>query len=151
MARMHSGKRGQSGSKRPLNAETPSWVRYKAKELELIIVKLAKEGHNATQIGLILRDTYGVPCAKTILGKSILKVLKDKELAGNLPEDLRAVILKRIALQKHLEENNHDMTAKRGLQLTDSKIRRLVKYYKKNNVLPQNWKYDADSLKLAVQ
>jgi small subunit ribosomal protein S15 len=151
MSRMHSRKKGQSGSKKPSNPQTPSWVRYKAKELELIITKLAKEGMSATQIGLTLRDTYGVPSAKEILKKSISELLKEKKLAPSLPEDLRAVIVKSIDLRKHLEENRHDETAKRGLMLTDSKIKRLVKYYKKTKVLPQDWKYDAESLRLAVQ
>lgn len=151
MARMHSRKKGKASSKRPLGKETPSWVRYKAKELELIIVKLFKEGLNATQIGITLRDTYGVPSARQILKKSITQLLKEKNLAPALPEDLRAVILKSIALRKHLEENHLDETAKRGLILTDSKIKRLVKYYKKTKVLPKDWKYDAESLRLVVQ
>ncbi len=148
---MHSRKQGKSGSKRPLNVETPKWVRYKAKELEMIIVKLAKENHNSTEIGLILRDTYGVPNASKILGTKITKFLATKELAPSLPEDLRAIIMRSLALIKHLEENNHDKTAKRGLELANSKIRRLVKFYKNNKVLPQNWKYDSASLRMAVQ
>ncbi|MFP4401508.1 MAG: 30S ribosomal protein S15 [Candidatus Woesearchaeota archaeon] len=151
MARMHSGKKGQSGSKRPLESPMPSWVRYKSKELEMIIVKLAKEGHSPTEIGLILRDQYGVPSVKPILNKSIGAVLKEKKLLPEIPEDLKSIIRKSIDLRKHLEENNHDQTARRGLLLTDSKIKRLVKYYKKTGILPQDWKYDAESLKLAVQ
>ena len=151
MARMHSRVKGKSGSKRPLEVKTPSWVRYKAKELEMIITKLAKESHSPTQIGLILRDTYGVPCVKQIMGKSILKILIEKKLSPTLPEDLTAVVKKSIILRKHLEENNHDQTARRGIMLTESKIKRLVKYYKAKKVLPQDWKYDAKSLRLAVE
>ena len=55
-----------------------------------------------------------------------------------------------VGVKKHLEENKHDMPAKRGLQLTESKIRRLIKYYKKIKKLPIDWKYDENSIKLFV-
>ena len=44
MARMYSRKRGKHGSKKPAKKTVPSWTRYKPKEIELIIVKHAKEG-----------------------------------------------------------------------------------------------------------
>ena len=45
MARMHSRKKGKSGSRRPIKKTPQTWVRYKSKEAELLIVKLAKEGN----------------------------------------------------------------------------------------------------------
>ena len=44
----------------------------------------------------------------------------------------------------------NEETAKRGLHLTESKIRRLVKYYKKTNKLPAAWKYDREQAKLLI-
>ena len=52
MARMHSRKKGQSGSKKPLKKEKPTWIRYKPAEIELLIVKLAKEGKTSSEIGI---------------------------------------------------------------------------------------------------
>ena len=54
-------------------------------------------------------------------------------------------------IRKHLEANKKDMPAKRGLQLTDSKIRRLAKYYKKKGVLDAKWRYNADQFKMYAQ
>ena len=151
MARMYSRKKGKSGSKKPLTKTKLSWMRYKPKEIELLVVKLAKEGKPASLIGLVLRDSYGVPDVKSIAGKTITKILNEKKLSPKIPEDLMAVIKKSIAIRKHMEENRQDMTALRGLQATESKIKRLVKYYKKAKKLPVDWKYDVKSLKLYAE
>ena len=151
MARMYSRKRGKSGSKKPLTKANLSWMRYKPKEIELLVVKLAKEGKPASLIGLVLRDSYGIPDVKSIAGKSITAILNEKKLSPKIPEDLMAVIKKSIAIRKHMEENRQDMTALRGLQVTESKIKRLVKYYKKAKKLPVDWKYDVKSLKLYAE
>ena len=88
MARMHSRKRGKSGSKRPLRKTQLSWIRYKPKEIELLIVKLAKEEKTPSEIGLIMRDTYGIPDIKAVVGKPITKILEEHKLSSKLPEDL---------------------------------------------------------------
>jgi len=151
MARMYSRKKGKSGSKKPIKPTVPTWVRYKAKEVELLIVKLAKEGHSPSEIGIILRDTYGIPDEKRVSGKKITKILKEKNLQTKLPEDLTALIKKAVKIIKHTEENKTDKTAKRGLQLTESKIKRLTKYYKKTDRLPSKWKYDPNKVKLLME
>src|SRR3989338_2978837 len=140
MARMYSRKKGKSGSKKPVEKKVQAWVRYKPKEVEMLIIKLAKEGQSASHIGLHLRDTYGIPSAQALLGKSINMLLKEKGLLSEIPEDIMALIRRSIALEKHMEENKQDMTANRGLQLTTSKIMRLVKYYKRTERLPKDWK-----------
>lgn len=151
MARMYSRKHGKSGSTKPVNKTTPSWVRYKSKEAEILVTKLAKEGNTASQIGLILRDQYGIPNTKSITKKSITKIMEEKELTGELPDDLMAVIRSNVLIRKHLENNKQDKVAKRGLQLADSKIKRLVDYYKKNGRLDKNWKYDPEKLRLLIE
>lgn len=150
MARMHSRRRGKSGSKKLSVKTKPVWIRYKSREIELLIIKLAKEGNSASKIGLILRDNYSIPDTKMVIGKKITEFLKEKKLSTELPEDLLNLIKKSVMLKKHLEENRQDMTAKRGLQLTDSKIRRLVKYYKKTGAIPVDWKLENTNLKLIV-
>ncbi|MBW3021323.1 30S ribosomal protein S15 [Candidatus Woesearchaeota archaeon] len=151
MARMHSRKRGKSGSKKPVKKAVPSWVRYKPKEAEMLIVKLAKEGKTPSQIGMVLRDTYGIPDIRTVMKKKISKILDEKKLLKQIPEDLMALMKKAIAVRKHLEANKQDKSAIRGRQLTDSKINRLVKYYKKTNKLPEDWKYDPNRLRLYIE
>lgn len=144
MARMHSRKRGKHGSKKPAKKISPSWARYKAKEIELVIAKLAKDGKTASQIGTILRDVYGIPSVLALCSKSVSAVLKEKSLLQEVPDDLTALFRKYASLKKHIEANRHDETAARGLLLTDSKIKRLTKYYKRSGRIPEAWKFDAE-------
>lgn len=150
MARMHSRKRGKSGSTKPSKLTKPTWVSLKPKEIEMLVVRSAKEGRPASQIGLHLRDEYGVPSVKLMTGKSVKQILTEKKLAPEIPEDLMALLRKAVLVRKHLAENRSDMTAKRGLQLTESKIRRLSTYYKEQGVLPTAWKYDPERIKVLV-
>ena len=151
MAKRYSRGHGNSGSKKPEEKISPSWMNYKPKEAEMIVVKLAKEGNSASKIGMILRDSYGIPDIKVLVGKTVTKILEEKKQSPDIPEDLMAVIRKSIGLSKHLEENHKDFTAKRGLELTDSRVKRLVEYYKKNGKLPKDFKFDRESIKLYVQ
>src|SRR3989344_6685873 len=144
MARMHSRKKGKHGSKKPAKKTAPSWIRYKAKEIELLIAKLSKEGKNPSQIGILLRDTYGIPNVAALCEKSISVILKEKKLLQEVPEDLIALFRKYAAVRKHLEANKHDETAARGLHLTESKIGRLTKYYKRTGRIPETWKFDTE-------
>ncbi len=139
---MHSRDKGVSGSTKPANKTVPSWIRYKPNEVEAIIVKLGKEGMSTSMIGMVLRDTYGIPDVKSLTGTTITKLLNQKKLLHEVPEDLRNLIQKAALIRKHMVENKQDMPAKRGLQLTESKINRLVKYYKNSGKLPVVWKYD---------
>ena len=89
MARMYSRAKGISGSKKPIKKEVPTWTRYKSKEVEILVSKMSKENKTASQIGLTMRDTYGIPDVKTLTGKSISKILGEKNLLPEVPEDLR--------------------------------------------------------------
>ncbi len=148
---MYSRKKGKSGSKRPSKKTRPTWIRYKQKEVEILITKLAKEGHSPSQIGLILRDRYGIPDVRPILESRITKVLAKKNLTKQLPEDMLSLIKKYIAIKEHLEENKQDQVAHRGLKITTSKIGKLTKYYKRSRKLPQDWFIDETQAKLYVQ
>lgn len=150
MARMHSGAKGKSGSTRPENPVKPAWIPLGDKELEMLIVKLSKEGMSTSKIGLLLRDQYGIPDVKLVSGKTITKILKEKDISFELPEDLMALIRRAVMIRKHLEENHKDQPAKRGLILTESKINRLVKYYKGTKRLEPTWKYNPETVKLLV-
>ena len=151
MSKMHSRARGKSGSNKPLQKITPSWVPLQKKELELLIVKLAKEGHSSSRIGLMLRDSYGIPDVRSAIGKRMLVLLGEKNLTPKMPEDMTALIRKSVLLRKHLELNKQDEAAKRGLLLIDSKIKRLAKYYKRSKKLSVTWKYDPDKVSLTTE
>ena len=151
MGRMHSRDKGKSGSTKPSEKKVPSWMGYKSKEVELLIGKLAKEDMTASQIGIFLRDNYGIPDVKLVTGKKISQILKEKKLLHDIPEDLRSLIKKAIFIRKHLGDNHKDEPAKRGLQLTESKIKRLVKYYIKSKKLPADWKYDPKKATMYVE
>ena len=150
MARMHSRAKGKSGSKRPLNPKKPTWVRYGSKEVEMLIAKLAKEEKTASEIGIILRDSYGIPNTKQITGKKVQQILKEKDLMKAIPEDMINLIKRALMIRKHFETNHHDMTAKRGLQLTEAKVNRLVKYYREKGTLPKDWKYNPETAKMFI-
>ncbi|MFC1732297.1 30S ribosomal protein S15 [candidate division KSB1 bacterium] len=150
MARMHSRKRGKSSSNKPIK-KTAIWVRYKPKEIEILISKLAKEGKTASEIGLFMRDSYGIPNVRSVTNKKITQIVKEKGLNKELPEDLLNLIKKSVLIRKHLEENHKDMPALRGLQLTESKIRRMAKYYKRTKVLPGDWKFDPKAVRMYVE
>jgi small subunit ribosomal protein S15 len=151
MARMYSRKKGKAGSKKPIKKVVKQWIRYKPNEVELLISKFAKEGKTSSQIGIYLRDTYGIPDVKTLTKKSITQILKEKNLIKTIPEDLMALIKKNIVIRKHLEANKKDESALRGLIITESKIKRLVKYFKRTRKLPEDWKFQPERLKLYLE
>jgi small subunit ribosomal protein S15 len=73
--------------------------------------------------------------------KKMTHILQDNGVAPKVPEDLYNLIVKALNLREHLEDNRKDLHNRRALQLTESKIRRLVKYYKGRGVLPEEWTY----------
>lgn len=133
--------RGRSHSIRPVSKRPPIWCGYKPEEVEAFIIKLAKEGYPPSRIGVLLRDQYGIPLAKHILGKSISQILKEQNLAPPLPEDLDNLLKTAANLRAHLEKNKKDLHNKRGLQIIEAKIYSLTRYYKSKGVLPPDWKY----------
>lgn len=151
MARMYARKRGKSGSKRPSLKTPPRWIRYKKNEVEKLVINLAKEGRSSSGIGLILRDQFGIPLVKNVTNKTIAQIMKENKIYPEYPEDIFNLIKKAVNLRDHLEKNKKDYTSKKGLELLESKIRRLGKYYVRKKVLPEDWKYLPEKAKLLVQ
>ena len=141
MARTHAHTHGKSHSIRPATKDAPSWINQKPKEIVELIVKLSDEGLSPTEIGLKLRDEYAIPLVKPILGKSITTILKENNISSTMPEDLNRLLQKALGLQKHLKTHNSDHRNVRSLELIESKIHRISKYYKYNGKIPSNWKY----------
>jgi len=150
MARMYSGKKGKAGSKKPVSKRKLTWIRYSNKEAEQLIIKLAKQGKSKSEIGMILRDTYGIPSVKDLLSKRLHKILEENKLTQKLPDDMVALIKNEIRTIKHFDKNKKDMHAKRGLLLTESKIHRLAKYYKNKGILPKEWTYNRKQAEILV-
>jgi len=141
-------KKGKSHSTRPAREGPPSWVKYTPEEVENLIVELARKGNPPSTIGIILRDQYGIPLVKQITGKKILQILKEHNLAPEIPEDLANLIRRALRVRRHLEEHPKDYHSKRGLQLIEAKIHRISKYYKRVGKLPPNWKYEPGKISI---
>ncbi|KAJ8396686.1 hypothetical protein AAFF_G00015240 [Aldrovandia affinis] len=140
MGRMHAPGKGLSQSALPYRRSVPTWLKLTSDDVKEQIFKLAKKGLTPSQIGVILRDSHGVAQVRFVTGNKILRILKTKGLAPDLPEDLYHLIKKAVAVRKHLERNRKDKDAKFRLILIESRIHRLARYYKTKRVLPPNWK-----------
>ena len=151
MARMYSRKKGKHGSKKPPIKIVPKWVKYKKKDLDELIVNLAKERKHSALIGTILRDQYGVPDSRLITKKSITEIMRENKIYPDMPEDLMSLFKKAVILREHVAKNKKDKKALKGLEHLESKIRRLVKYYLHEGKIPEGFKYDYEKVKLIVQ
>ena len=139
---MPKKEKGGSHSIRPVSNRPPIWCRYQPEEVETLVIRLAKEGHNPSKIGLILRDQHGIPLTKPIVGRSVSQLLKEAGLAPSLPEDLDMLMRKAARLHVHLERNKKDLHNKRALQIVEAKIYKLSRHYKRKGLLPPDWKYE---------
>jgi small subunit ribosomal protein S15 len=150
MARLYTGKRGSAGSKKyPATSRPVGFEPNPPLTLELV-EKLAKEGKNEAEIGRVLRDEHKIPSVKMVTGKTISQILKEKKLQGQYPSDLLDLIKRAMSIRRHLKLNSRDVHNRRNLTLTESKIRRLVAFYRGKR-LPSNWKYDPATAGLLVK
>ena len=151
MARMHSPGRGKSGSTKPMVDKAPEWSNTDAKEVTELILSLAAEGHNPATIGTILRDQHAVPDVRLVVGKRLGQVLAENDVTPKYPEDMMNLMRRALRLIDHLESNRKDRHNSRQLELTESKIRRLSRYYKGRGQLDTEWAYKRDELRLMVE
>jgi len=151
MARIYARRKGKSGSTHPIRKKQPEWSALNPRETETRILELAKDGKSTSEIGIILRDQYAVPDVKIATGQTITQILEKNNMRSDIPEDLRNLIRTALQIQKHLETHKRDVNSKRNLQLTESKIWRLTKYYQKKNRLPKDWKYSPEQAKLMFE
>ncbi len=129
----------------------PEWTEYSNEEIEELVLKLRKEGKTTSVIGVILRDQYGIPDVKTVTGDKITAILEKNGQGEEYPEELINLIKKAVNIRDHLLENPKDLHTKRGLRIIESKIRRLVRYYVREGVLPEGWRYDPKTAALLVK
>ncbi|MFC7068316.1 30S ribosomal protein S15 [Halobaculum lipolyticum] len=144
MARMHTRRRGSSGSDNPAADEPPEWSDVDADDVEERVVELAEQGHDPSVIGLKLRDEgvkgTPVPDVKNATGKKVTEILDEHDAGSDLPEDLRNLMARAVRLREHMAENQQDAQNKRALQNTESKIRRLANYYR-GGALDEDFRY----------
>jgi small subunit ribosomal protein S15 len=151
MARMHARTKGKSGSTHPIRQKHPEWSSLNPREIEGRILELAKSEKSTSEIGMILRDQYAVPDVKIATGKTVSQILAQNKIVPEIPEDLQNLIKTSLKLKKHIDGHPKDFKTKRNLQLTESKIRRLMKYYKRVERLPATWKYSLEQAKLMFE
>lgn len=139
-----------SSSALPYKKSPPSWLKTSSSEVEELIGKFAKKGSTPSQIGVMLRDSHGVPQVNGITGSKVLRILKKAGLAPAIPEDLYYMIKKAVVMRKHLEVNRKDKDGKFRLILVESRIHRLARYYKRVKKLAPNWKYESSTASALV-
>jgi len=147
---MHTRRKGKSGSTRPNRTEPPAWSNTNKEEIVKIIKQLATQGKSSSEIGMILRDSYGVPDVTLVTGKKIVDIMKQNNIAPKIPEDMHNLIVKALRLKKHLDNNPKDVHNKRSLNNIEAKIRRLGKYYLRRGLLPSDWKYSIQRAEMLI-
>ncbi len=144
---MHTRRRGSSGSDKPAADEPPEWSDVDPEKIEERVVELAEQGHDPSQIGIALRDEgvtgTPVPDVKLATGKKITEILEENDAKADVPEDLRNLMERAVRLREHVQANPQDHQNKRALQNTESKVRRLVTYYRGDELEPDfTYSYD---------
>jgi small subunit ribosomal protein S15 len=154
MARMHTRRRGSSGSDRPAADEPPEWSDVDEDAIEERVVELAEQGQDPSVIGLTLRDegVQGVPIpdVKLATGKKVTEILEENDARADIPEDLRNLFERAVRLNEHMDDNPGDHQNKRALQNTESKVRRLVSYYR-GDELDEDFEYSYESAKEIIE
>ena len=123
-----------------MSRRPPTWFKYQPEEVEALVLKLSKEGNPPSIIGQILRDRHGIPLVSQVVGKRLEQVIPP-ENRSRLPEDLETLLRKAQSARRHLEKNRKDYPNKRDLTLIESKIHRLVNYYRSIERIPKDWEY----------
>jgi small subunit ribosomal protein S15 len=135
---MHTRRRGSSDSDKPAVDEPPEWSDVDADAVEDRVVELAEQGHSPSEIGVALRDEgvqgTPVPDVQLATDKKVTEILAEHDTEPEIPEDLHNLFERAVRLHDHMDENPTDYQNKRALQNTESKIRRLLNYYRGDEI-----------------
>ncbi|KAB1267904.1 40S ribosomal protein S13 [Camelus dromedarius] len=99
---MHAPGKGLSQLALPYCRSVPTWLKLTSNDVKEQIYKLAKKGLTPSHISVSLRDSHGVAQVCFVTGNKILRILKSRELASDLPEDLHHLIKKAVAVRSIL-------------------------------------------------
>jgi len=105
----------------------PVWLKMTEEELRKLILELSERNQPA-QIGLILRDQYGVPTTK-VFGKKLSAYLK--EAGKNEFFEVKNIEKKVERMKEHMKKNGQDKKAKHKFQKANSKLNAIRKYTSK--------------------
>ena len=139
---MHTRKRGRSRSHKDRQYDPAKFAFIDQQEVLGAAVRLSKEYTSLSQIGIMLRDQYGVPGVKYVFGKKLSDLLAENGYKSDFPEDLTNLIERYKNVSKHTKLNPKDHANIRKQELIMSKILRLVKYYRREGKIPQEWALD---------
>ncbi|MEM3883943.1 MAG: 30S ribosomal protein S15 [Methanothrix sp.] len=153
MARMHTKKKGKSKSRKPI-LEQGVKIEGAEENKEQIIklaVDYAKQGMPPALIGEKLKKEHNVPYVRHILGKKLEQVLKENGIEESMPYDMLELMKKAVNLRKHMAKNKQDVNNRIRLNRIEAKIWRLTKYYIREGVLPEKWRYNPQQAELLVK
>ncbi|MEM1634308.1 MAG: 30S ribosomal protein S15 [Nanopusillaceae archaeon] len=111
------------------------------------IISLAKQGYKKSDIGRVLKEKYKKD-VKSLTGKSLSKILEENGFKEDVPEDLLNIFRKINKMLRHLEIHKKDLHTKKKLEEYEKSVQCLIKYYKKNKKLPENFKYSREIVKM---
>jgi small subunit ribosomal protein S15 len=130
--------------------DPPEWSDVDEDAIEDRVVELAEAGHSPSEIGLKLRDegVRGTPIPDVTLatGRKVTDILEAHDAAPDLPEDLHNLMEQAVGLREHMADHPGDHQNRRALQNTESKIRRLVDYYR-GDELDEEFTYSYETAK----
>ena len=79
------------------------------------------------------------------------QTLSRNNLDSTYPEDMMNLMRKALSLIDHLSSNKKDLHNRRQLELCESRLRRLAKYYVGTGRISSTWTYKRDQLRLMVE
>ena len=104
--------------------EKPLWLKYSENEVRSLILKLADKGVTAEKIGLILRDSYGIPTVRLykLKIKDILKEKFQEPTIINLEKKVQKV-------ENHHIKHKQDKKAARYVIISKAKLMKRRDYH----------------------
>jgi small subunit ribosomal protein S15 len=106
-------------------SQKPLWLKMSEEDLKKVIKELADK-YQPAQIGIILRDQYGVPSTK-VYGKKLKAYLKELGVDSN--PDLENAQKKFDRITEHMKENVTDKRSKHKMQKAQTRLNILRKYF----------------------
>lgn len=154
MARLYTGKHGKSKSRKPILDSSgfgKGTDKLSKEQIEKLIIEYAKSGMSPARIGEKLKREHDIKYIKHAIGVRLVEFLDKNNQHQDIPSDMIDLIRKSVRMRKHIGKNKQDVYGRIRLIRIESKIWRLVKYYRNSGVLPQKWKYDPNTAELLIK
>ncbi len=151
MAKMHTGGHGKSKSRKPKLEGSANADNGAMQDAKTLILGYAKQNMHPAMMGQVLKEKNNVPYIRQMFGKRLVEMLEQEGFKRELPVDMLDLIKKAVNMREHIAANHNDAHNKLRLIRTESKIWRLIKYYKRRKTLPADWKYEPEKAALLVK